>query len=167
MSLQALFNALENTGWATAIREGSVQFPAIETVHVIAFTTVVGAIAIVDLRLLGVLAHHRSVQRLTRELLPLTWGAFALAVVTGSLLFASNAVRYADNPAFQIKFAILALAGANMAVFHAGAFRHVDAWDEAERPPRGARFAGAASLALWIGVVAAGRFIGFIDPTGP
>lgn len=166
MSLQTLFDALENTGWATAIREGSIQFPAIETIHVIAFATVVGAIAIVDLRLLGVLAHHRSVRRLTRELLPLTWGAFALALATGSLLFASNAVRYAANPAFQIKFAILALAGANMAVFHAGVFRQVEVWDEAESPPRAARLAGAASLVLWIGVVAAGRFIGFIDPAG-
>lgn len=165
--MQSLFSALETTGWATAIREGGVQFPAIETVHVIAFATVVGAITVVDLRLLGVLAHHRSVRRLTRELLPITWGAFALAVLTGSLLFASNAVRYAGNPAFQLKFVILLLAGANMAVFHSGVYRRIDAWDEAPRPPRAARLAGAASLALWIGVVAAGRFIGFMNPTGP
>jgi hypothetical protein len=167
MTLAPILTALENTGWATAIREGSFFFPIIETLHVVAITAVVGGISIVDLRLLGVLAHHRRVSRLTGELLPLTWGAFALAVVTGSLLFASAAVRYAGNSAFQLKFVILLLAGLNMAAFHAGAFRKVEAWDEAQRTPAGARLAGAASLVLWIGVVAAGRFIGFTDPAGP
>lgn len=167
MSLELLLNALENTAPATAIREGSILFPAIETLHVIAFATVVGAISIVDLRLLGVIAHHRSVRRLTDELLPITWGGFAIAVATGSLLFASNAAQYAGNAAFRLKFVILLAAGLNMAVFHLGAFRRIADWDDAERPPGAARLAGALSLALWAGVVAAGRFIGFMNPAGP
>jgi len=101
------------------------------------------------------------------ELLPVTWGAFALAVGSGSLLFASAATRYAGNPAFQVKAVILLLAGLNMAAFHGGVFRRVQDWDEAQRTPVAARFAGAASLALWITLVAAGRFIGFTDIAGP
>jgi len=54
MTLAPLLIALENTSWATAIREGSYLFPAIETVHVIALTAVVGSIAVLDLRLLRV-----------------------------------------------------------------------------------------------------------------
>lgn len=167
MTLDPLLSALENTGWATAIREGSNLFPLIETVHVIALTAVVGSIAVLDLRLLGVFAHHRRVSRLARELLPLTWGAFALAVLTGTLMFASAATRYAANTPFKLKFVLMLLAGLNMAAFHAGAFRRVQDWDEAQRTPASARIAGAASLALWIGIVAAGRFIGFTDIAGP
>jgi hypothetical protein len=167
MTLEPLLTALENTGWATAIREGSNLFPAIETLHVIALTAVVGSISVLDLRLLGVFAHHRQVTRLARELLPLTWAAFTLAVVTGVLMFASAATRYAGNTAFQIKVVILLLAGLNMAAFHRGAFRRVQEWDEAQRTPAAARLAGAASLALWIAVIAAGRFIGFTDIAGP
>lgn len=167
MTLAPLLTALENTSWALAISEGSYLFPTIETLHVIALTVVFGSISVLDLRLLGVFAHHRRVSRLARELLPVTWGAFALAVVTGSLMFASAATRYAGNTPFKIKVVLLLLAGLNMAAFHAGAFRRVEEWDEAQRTPRAARLAGAASLALWIGVIAAGRFIGFTDLAGP
>ncbi|CAN7142466.1 hypothetical protein LJR225_000012 [Phenylobacterium sp. LjRoot225] len=167
MTLAPLLTALENTPWALAISEGSYLFPAIETLHVIALTAVFGSILVLDLRLLGVFAHHRRVTRLARELLPLTWVAFGLAVATGTLMFASAATRYAGNTPFQIKVVLLLLAGLNMAAFHGGAFRRVQDWDEAQRTPPAARLAGAASLTLWIGVIAAGRFIGFTDVAGP
>jgi hypothetical protein len=54
-------------------------------VHVFAIVTVVGSISIIDMRLLGIPAHKLGVRQLTRELLPITWIAFALAVVTGSM----------------------------------------------------------------------------------
>jgi hypothetical protein len=53
------------------------------------------------------------------------------------------------------------LAGVNMAVFHFGAYRRVLEWDEKLPPPRAARLAGALSIALWIGVIFFGRWIGF------
>src|SRR5438128_2518220 len=128
MELDALLRALEATGFATAIRENESLFPWIESLHVLAITLVVGSIAIVDLRLIGVASLDRAAARLTSDVLPCTWAAFGLAVITGSLLFSSNAFNYAHNGYFQAKFVFLALAGLNMAVFHLGVGRAIARW---------------------------------------
>jgi hypothetical protein len=98
---------------------------------------------------------------LVREVLPVTWIAFVVAVTTGLTLFASNAVEYWENPAFRIKMVLLALAGMNMLVFHGLTYRGVGQWDAAPQTPLGAKIAGGTSLLLWIGVVGFGRWIGF------
>ncbi len=161
MALDAFFQWLQDTGPATAIREGDLWFPSIECVHVLALTMVIGSIAIVDLRLIGVASRDRPLARLTAEVLPVTWTAFAVAALTGSLLFSSNAVKYSHNLCFQAKMCLLLLAGANMLVFRLFTNRGVERWGQARLLPLPARVAGFVSLALWIAVVAVGRWIGF------
>ena len=95
MTWTDLLQAISDTPVGAGIRESGVLFPWIESVHVLAATTVVGTIAIVDLRLLGYASHRRGARKLILDLLPFTWVAFALALITGALLFTSNAVVYA------------------------------------------------------------------------
>jgi|SRR6185503_11555799 len=159
--MHELLLALQNTGFATAIREGESLFPWIESIHVLAISLVVGTILLVDLRLLGFGAHRRSLSGLMREVLPLTWGAFAIAATSGFLLFASAALKYAALWEFQAKMLLLAGAGLNMAVFHLVRGHGMAAWDEAALPPPAARAAGGLSLCLWLGVLVMGRVIGF------
>jgi len=155
--LQSLYDSPVGSG----IRESGVLFPWIESLHVLMATTVVGTIAIVDLRLIGYAAHRRGARQLILDLLPFTWAAFALAAITGSLLFTSNAVSYAANLQFQSKMIALLLAGINMAIFHLTAYRRIGQWNDALPTPRGVRIAGATSLILWIVIVFLGRWIGF------
>ena len=163
MTLTPLLTWLEATSVATAVRESTWLFPTIETVHVLFLVLVVGSIMVVDLRLLNLASRNRPVSELTAEVLPWTWTAFAIAAVTGGLLFSSAAVKYVGLWPFRIKMALLALAAINMAVFHLGAFRGVAAWDRAPGvPPSAARAAGGISLTLWVLVVAMGRWIGFM-----
>jgi hypothetical protein len=161
VNLEALLTALQDTSIATAIRENEILFPWIESIHVLAFVVVVGSISIVDLRLLGLASRERPVQGVLREVLPVTWGAFAVAATAGGLLFSSKALDYAHSGLFQAKMVLLALAGINMAVFHAFTGRTADRWKPTTPVPMAARTAGALSLILWIGVVACGRWIGF------
>jgi len=149
------------TDWAQAIRENEYAFPWIECIHVLAITLVVGSISVVDLRLLGLAWRDRPVRRVLRDVLPITWTAFGLAVCSGFLLFASNAPAYARNPFLLLKFGLLLLAGLNMAVFHLWAHRSLAEWETSPLPPLRAKVAGAVSLLVWVGVVAAGRWIGF------
>ena len=161
MSLDSALDTLSHTALATTISQGSMSFPMLECVHVVAITLVLGTISIVDLRLLGYAAHRRGVRKLMRELLPFTWAAFGVAAVAGSLLFISNAPKYAHNFEFRAKLVLIALAGINMAMFHLTAYRRVVQWDEATPPPLAARIVGATSLCLWIAVVFMGRWVGF------
>jgi hypothetical protein len=159
MALDALLRWLEATTMATTIAENDVLFPWIESVHVLAITLVVGSIFIVDLRLIGWASLDRDAHDLMQEVLPITWGAFALAASTGFLLFAAKATVYGHNALFLTKLALMALAGLNMAAFHAITNRSIAHYGSA--PPPRARIAGAISLLLWIGVVTCGRWVGF------
>ncbi len=157
----ALCKWLEQTSVAAAVRESLWLFPAIETVHLFGIILLVGSTVAFDLRLLGFALREQMVSKLASRLLPWAWVGFALQVMTGSLLFASEATKCYGNPAFRIKMLLLLLAGANALVFHLSSFRRVTVWDNASASPIGARFAGAMSILLWFGIVAAGRWIGF------
>jgi Family of unknown function (DUF6644) len=156
-----LISYLENSAIATSIREDDTLFPLIESVHVVAISLVVGSILVLDLRLTGFASLQRPVGRLARSILPVTWGAFALAATSGSLLFISNATKYLANGFFVAKMALLCAAGLNMIVFHAVSARDLPQWEKASSPPLRARIAGAVSILLWIAIVACGRWIGF------
>jgi hypothetical protein len=152
---------IENTPVGQFISGSTWAFPTIESIHVFFLVIVVGTIAIVDLRLLGVASRNRSVSQLSNDVLPITWGAFVMALLTGSLLFSSRATHYLANWPFRIKIVLLMLAGANMLLFHFLTYRDVHKWDDNPITPSAARLAGALSLMFWIGVVVFGRWIGF------
>ena len=160
--MNSLWTSLEGSTLGTTIASSEWLFPTIETLHVIAIVSVVGAIAVMDLRLLGIASRNRLVTAISRDTLPLTWIAFACAVVTGLLLFVSKATSYMVNPYFLVKMGLLLLAGLNMAAFHMFTWKGVARWDGtiAAIPPA-AKLAGLASLVFWSLIVLCGRIIGF------
>ena len=162
MTILELSAWLEESPLGLAITESEWLFPTIETLHVLALTLVFGSIAMLDLRLLGVSNRDRGVIQLAGDTLPWTWSAFVVAAITGALMFVSAATSYYDNVPFRIKLVLLALAGLNMAVFHFTAYRAVHDWNLTLPTPQAARIAASLSLLFWIGVVVAGRWIGFV-----
>ena len=156
-----IWESIEYSTLGITIAESTWMFPTIETIHVIALVTVIGTIALVDLRLIGVKGHALRVSQLAKDTLPWTWGAFALAAITGLLLFVSKASSYMINPWFLAKMAMLALAGLNMMYFHMTTWRTVNHWELDPSFPAAAKVAGWLSLIFWLIVVFCGRMIGF------
>ena len=156
-----IWESIEYSPLGITIAESTWMFPTIETIHVIALVTVIGTIALVDLRLVGVKGHALRVSQLAKDTLPWTWGAFVLAAITGGLLFVSKASSYMINPYFLWKMVLLALAGLNMLYFHLTTWRTVDHWELDPSFPGMAKLAGWLSLIFWLGVVFCGRMIGF------
>jgi hypothetical protein len=161
MTITDMLEAIQTSGLATGIKNSLLLFPLIEAAHVIALTLVFGAIMIVDLRLLGVASTNRLYSRVSGDMLKWTWAAFALAVLTGSLMFTVNARVYFDNTFFRFKFALMALAGLNMLVFQLTAGRKSADWDDARTSPPLGKAAAVASLVLWVLVIGMGRTVGF------
>jgi hypothetical protein len=161
MTIDEVLQALYDSSIGEAMRESALLFPVVETVHVLALTAVVGSIAVLDLRLLGLASRQRPVSKIVSDVLPITWTSFAVALLSGVFLFASNAVAYAHNAAMQGKLIALALLGLNAAVFHRFVGRRLAQWEGQARPPRPAQFAGASSIGLWLLVIVFGRWIGF------
>lgn len=161
MNLDSNLELLSATPLAQTISQGALWFPILECVHVVAISSVVGTIAIVDLRLLGYRAHRHGVRQLVGDVLPYTWAAFGAAALAGALLFISSAPRYAHNTQFQWKMVLIVAAAINMAFFHLTIYRRISEWDELVPPPLRARIAGGTSLCLWIAVIFLGRWVGF------
>ncbi len=140
-------------------------FPLLESIHVVAICLLVGAICMADLRLLGWMGKRYDLHQFVDELTPWAWGAFVPAVVTGLGLFISRPAAYAANPAFQVKFVLLLLAGANVFYFH----RYVYAIPAEGIAAEGItakgkeRLAAGFSIVLWAGVILAGRWVGHIN----
>lgn len=157
-----IWQSIEASSLSTYIASAEWAFPTIETFHVIAIATVVGTIAIMDLRLLGLTSKNWTASSVSKETLWLTWLAFAVAVVTGLLMFISKASTYMVNPYFLWKMVLIVLAGLNMAYFHTTTWKNVASWDgNVAAIPASAKLAGALSLAFWAIVVFCGRVIGF------
>lgn len=155
----AFLEWLQATSLAVAV--GEKWFPLIEALHVITMALVAGTIFIVDTRLIGLTSVKLPFSYVAHRMLPWTWGAFACSVVTGTLMFISNATGYYENPPFRMKMALLLLAGLNMLYFQRVTFRGVSRWDSG-RPPAAARLAGIISIGLWCSVIGFGRWIGFV-----
>lgn len=160
MDLHVFFTGVQNSPVAVFVNTAGATYPIVESLHVIAVALVFGSIFIVDLRLLGLASMARPFTSIGRDLLKLTWLGFALAVVTGVLLFLPNASNLYTNVPFQMKMALIIGAGINMLVCELITVRHVALWDSIA-PPMQARVAGLLSILFWGGVVVAGRLIGF------
>jgi hypothetical protein len=161
-AIKELLGWLESTQLAMFVSQSSWGFAALEMIHVTATTFVFGMITIVDLRLIGVASKGSAVTDLYRDVIPLTWIAFVVAAITGSLLFIGQAMEYSENIAVRMKFALLVLIAINMLAFRLIIYPGVSKWDRDAAVPLAARLAGAISLAGWIMVVASARWIAYL-----
>jgi len=152
--------AIEASALGQAMRQWLWLYPSVEVVHIAGIALLVGSIAVLDLRLLG-FSRSISVRRLAAHVLPWTAGSFALIVPSGLAMFVAHAGDLMGNPVFAVKISLILLAGANAGILHAGAFRSAAQWDVDTMPPLAARAAAAASLLLWISVIACGRLLAY------
>jgi hypothetical protein len=143
---------------AQAMREHPWLYPAVETLHIVGFALLVGAVAMFDLRVLG-FGRQLPVRALARHLLPWSAGSMLLVLPTGLLLFVADPAALLANRVFLLKLGLIVLAGLNALAFHAGPYRGADAW-EARAPGRAVLHA-LLSLGLWIAVIACGRLLAY------
>jgi hypothetical protein len=161
MPLLSVFEWLQNTPVSTGIRESTLLFPLVEGTHVLAIALSVGTIVLLDLRLVGWGMRGTRVSSLFEQLRPWSLFGFALMFVTGIVLFVSEPVKCVTTTSFLVKTVLLMLAGVNALAFDRGVYPNVAAWDTADVLPSRAKFAGAASLALWFGVIFCGRWTAY------
>lgn len=161
MSLLGFCEWLAGTRGSIALHESLYMYPLLESAHVLTLGLFVGTAVMLDLRLLGLTLRRVPVSEVLARLLPWTTAGFAIMVVTGSLLFYAIPVRTYQSIFFRIKVVMLLLAVLNVWIFHRRVQRTMGEWDLAPVTPRGARVAAAVSLALWAGIIVAGRMIAY------
>lgn len=151
---------LESTPIAAAISTSVWMYATFETIHYIGLAMLVGSIMLIDLRLLG-FARNLPLPPML-GLLPWVWCGFAINVVTGSLMFIYNATSFGTNKAFWLKMTLMALAGLNALAFTVAVARTGERWLTAGETPTAVKVVATLSLALWLGVMAAGRWMAYV-----
>jgi len=156
--LLGFFKWMADTPWSVALHESLYGYPIVESIHVWALCLFVGLAVVLDLRLTGLSFTSVPVSQIARRILPWTTFGFVLMVLSGILLFYAIPVRSYQNIFFRVKLLLLVVAGLNAWVFHP---RGIQSWDKDPIPPRSARFAGYASLVLWMTIIFCGRMIAY------
>jgi hypothetical protein len=160
--LTDVLNALQDAALVGALRRSHWVYPIVNTGHIVGLALLFGAIVPLDLRLIG-LWPTVSVGSLARTLLPVALAGLALAVLTGALLFAVSAVKYAGIALFQVKLLVILGALANALLLHRSlAWAAHRGGDLRGTTPR-LRLAGTLSIGCWLAAIFAGRMLGYLD----
>ena len=157
MNLLPFIEWTASTWLSQAISTSTWAFAVIESVHLLALSVIGGAVLIVDLRLLGLGLRTQTVEEVAREAQPWFLGSWVVIVTTGVLLFSSEPQKLYHSTPFAVKMVCLAL-GTSFALT---VRRKVTLAVEGRVNPGWLKLVALVSLALWFGVGASGRWIGF------
>ncbi len=139
-----------------AIRDSVWAFPFVEIFHLLALAILGGSMLVLNMRLVGIGFRTDSVSALARELRPWIIGSILVMLVSGFLLFSTEAVKMYGNWAFQAKMSFLVLSVLFTFTVHSRVTHREDA-------SAAVRWATALiSLLLWTGVGLGGRALGYV-----
>jgi len=150
-----------NTGIGDFVQSHTWMFPIGEALHFMGLSLLVGVIGMVDLRMLG-FAKQLPFAPL-HNLTPWAIGGFIINVLTGIMFWFVNPELYAlQVPRISLyKLLFIFLAGVNLLVFRLTVYDRMMSLGPGEDAPLLAKFIGATSIFLWLGVIWWGRMIMF------
>ncbi|HEY2015503.1 MAG TPA: DUF6644 family protein [Bryobacteraceae bacterium] len=157
MTVLSFFTWCENSWLGEAIRASLWLFPAIESFHLLALAVLGGTMLIVNLRLMGFVLERQPVAQLWRDVRPWMMGSLTVMLVSGVLLFTSEAIKLYYHEAFWVKMASLLMS----IVFTFTVLRRSALADPSPARPWRNRAVALVSLVLWSAVGMGGRWIGF------
>lgn len=158
--MEPFLQALEAWPVAAALRRSEVLYPLVNAAHILGIGLLLGAIATLDLRVLGVF-RSAPLPALGPPLVRVAAAGLGLALASGFLLFSVRPAAYAANPAFLVKLGLILAGLLNVLVLHLGT-----GWKRAltgAGTGRALRFAAILSLLVWISALLAGRWIAFLE----
>lgn len=156
--LYPVFKFFDSSWVGETVRGSKYLFPIFEAIHLLGLTILLGIMVIVSMRLFGLILTYMPTKELARNLAPYTTWSIITMLVTGFLLFASEALKCFDSPSFRFKMVSLILA----LIFQLTIYRKATTSDKADSSPGFARFTAVLAIVLWFGVGLGGRAIGFL-----
>jgi hypothetical protein len=159
LALPLFLRTIEETGFSTWLRESDSVFAFyfILFFHTVGLALLVGANAVIDLRLLGI-ARDIPIAPLKR-LFRIMWLGFAINAASGFLLLIAYPTKALTNPDFYVKLTLIGFAVWVMQRLESRVFDD-SSLSEADMMARGATLA-KWSVFLWIGVITAGRLLAY------
>ena len=150
-----MIEAIGSWPGAVWLQQSGTAYLFVNAAHILGIGVLLGGILPLDLRLLGFFRRY-PVEVIVPFLTRSAGAGLALAILTGLWLFSVKPEEYLANQAFLWKVALLAFALANIAIQRWGMSRR------GLNPGKAARISAGLSLCLWLAVLVAGRWIGFL-----
>ena len=163
MSLLSVFQWLQATEFATALRESALVYPTVMATHLTGMALFGGMIFLTDLRILGIAMRGTPVSDVVNQFRPWKHAGLTLVATCGIMLAWAKAEFYYHNPFFWAKLTLLALVGVHAMVFRKSVYKNTAELDRAPVMPTNAKVAACLSLALWISILSMGRLIGYYE----
>jgi hypothetical protein len=149
--LYDILEVIEQWGWVVWIGRHWI-LELISMLHYFTIFWVVGTIALIDLRVLGLVGMRQTATEWQRQLSPWMWTAMAICLLTGLLEFAPGGGDFYLNFMFQWKI-VATVAGVILAVT---VYRGVPRWDRLPAMPVSAKALAALCLLVWVGTILLG-----------
>lgn len=137
--------------------------PIAQSFHILGIGAVMASSVMINLRLLGLAVPSQNPSEMIRRLMPWTWAALAVNLVSGSLFVFARPARYFLEPVFGYKVMMLVPAFGLVAFMHWLALREEGYWDRSNDRRRTAKAMAVVSLLLWVGIILAGRWIAYSE----
>ncbi len=163
MSLSSFSSWLSTTPPSLEIQEVDWIIPTVQTIHILGIASVIGAVLLVDLRVLGLAMPRQPVAAVARRFLPWVWYTAVVLLLSGAILIVGEPARSLPNPTFQLKMLLLLAVLGLTGLFQYGLRRDPLYWERSPMRRTNALLIASASLLLWVGIVFAGRWIAYSD----
>lgn len=157
MTVQELYLAIQGTPLGQFMLASTSAFTVCETLHFIGLCILLGALMVVDLRLLGVMKSTPA--SIALKFVPVAVFGFMINLLTGLCFISFNPEGYFTNWMFWTKMGLVSLAGLNAIYFTFVEQPRVLRTPQGETFDAGTRITAALSLALWVAVIVAGRLL--------
>ena len=161
VALSELSKWLAATPLSHTIQTSSWIIPTIQIIHILGVAVLFSSAVLVDLRIWRLLERDIPLAQIARRFLPPIWPVLLILLVTGSLLIVGEPRRSLLNSTFYLKMALLAVAIMLTAGLQRSISSSPNSWDKDRGRRLAARFAAIASIALWCGILFAGRWIAY------
>ncbi len=158
--LQEFCAWLSDTRLSQFIQDTFWVIPTVQTVHIVSIAIVMTSMAMLDLRLVGIAGRRQSLNAMGDRFLPWVWVTLVVLLCSGSLLIIAEPGRSLRNVVFWTKMSLLATALILTFTFQTVLHRRKGFW---ESHRAAAVLLGSVSLVIWIGIVAAGRWIAYVE----
>jgi len=161
VALSELSKWLAATPLSHTIQTTSWIIPTIQIIHILGVAVLFSSAVLVDLRIWRLLERDIPLAQIARRFLPPIWPVLLILLVTGSLLIVGEPRRSLLNSTFYLKMALLAVAIMLTAGLQRSISSSPNSWDKDRGRQLAARFAATASIAVWCGILFAGRWIAY------
>jgi hypothetical protein len=154
--------ALQHNSWIVALNSSIAITSFFEVCHYAGFFLVVGSIALVDLRVLGIAGRRQTATAMAEELFPWMWTGLVFATISGFLMFAGDAIDFYGAPLFRMKMLgfVLALLVGIVVQWQ------VPRWERRGPISFGAKSVALLSLLLWVATILAALEVPAINGVG-